>query len=232
MEPNYYAIIPANVRYDKALKPNAKLLYGEITALAQRDGYCWATNEYFAALYEVDHKTISRWISQLRECGYIGVELIPGDGNKRKITIDKIVTTYTQKSHEVVTKKSRGSDKKSTPIYESITINNTIKRESTALAFLEQNFASQLETFWMQSKSQIGADLEKFKLDFEDKVTIELANAKITWDGPALLARMRSFARNWIGNNAGKAVRQNGGYNNQQNNAAPAHGRLEIKRRA
>ena len=29
--PNYYAIIPANVRYAD-LKPNAKLLYGEITA--------------------------------------------------------------------------------------------------------------------------------------------------------------------------------------------------------
>lgn len=29
---SYYAIIPANVRYDKRLKPNTKLLYGEITA--------------------------------------------------------------------------------------------------------------------------------------------------------------------------------------------------------
>ena len=35
-EINYYAIIPANVRYDINLKPNEKLLYGEITALSNQ----------------------------------------------------------------------------------------------------------------------------------------------------------------------------------------------------
>lgn len=67
----YYAIIPANVRYDKDLVPNAKLLYGEITALCNEKGYCWATNQYFAELYNVSDRTIKNWISQLTDKGYI-----------------------------------------------------------------------------------------------------------------------------------------------------------------
>lgn len=71
IQKNYYAIIPADVRYDKRLKPLARLLYGEITALCNEKGYCWASNNYFAELYEVSDITISRYISELKEYGYI-----------------------------------------------------------------------------------------------------------------------------------------------------------------
>ena len=73
---SYYAIIPANVRYDKDLPPNAKLLYGEITALCNEKGYCWATNNYFASLYSVGKKSITRWISSLEKKCYITVEFV------------------------------------------------------------------------------------------------------------------------------------------------------------
>ena len=69
--PNYYAITPAEVRYDNNLKPNEKLLYGEITALTNKKGYCWATNKYFADLYGVKKNTVSKWMSNLEKNGYI-----------------------------------------------------------------------------------------------------------------------------------------------------------------
>ena len=79
---SYYAIIPANVRYDKRLTANAKLLYGEITALCNEQGYCWASNDYFASLYEVSKQSISHWIKQLCDFGYIKSDLIYEGGTK------------------------------------------------------------------------------------------------------------------------------------------------------
>ena len=79
---SYYAIIPANVRYDEKLNANAKLLYGEITALCNQEGYCWATNDYFSKLYSVSKTTISRWIKDLKDNGYISVEMVYKQGTK------------------------------------------------------------------------------------------------------------------------------------------------------
>ncbi|MDO5555209.1 MAG: helix-turn-helix domain-containing protein [Clostridia bacterium] len=79
---NYYAIIPATIRYDNELKPSEKLLYGEITALSNKEGYCFATNKYFASLYGVINGTVSRWISHLEQSDYIRIELIKNDKNQ------------------------------------------------------------------------------------------------------------------------------------------------------
>ncbi len=76
MEPNYYAVIPASVRYDNNLTANAKLLYGEISALSNKEGVCWATNTYFANLYNVKERVVTMWINQLIKNNYIESEII------------------------------------------------------------------------------------------------------------------------------------------------------------
>ena len=79
-KPNYYSIIPANVRYDNELKDKAKLLYGEITSLSDKFGYCYASNKYFARLYDVTPTTISLLLKNLIDKGYITstIEYKPG----------------------------------------------------------------------------------------------------------------------------------------------------------
>lgn len=88
--PNYYSVIPAKVRYDKELKANEKLLYGEISALSNKNGYCNAGNTYFAELYGVHKKTISEWVTHLKNKGYIEVEIVYEDKKivERRIYIE------------------------------------------------------------------------------------------------------------------------------------------------
>ena len=92
-EPNYYAIIPADVRYDKELKDKAKLLYGEICALSNKNGCCFASNSYFAQLYGVTNTTISLLVKELIDKGYLQSEIVYKDGTKeiehRYLTIIK-----------------------------------------------------------------------------------------------------------------------------------------------
>lgn len=79
---SYYAIVPANVRYDPNLCANSKLLYGEITALCNEKGYCWASNQYFADLYDVSKITVSRWVSSLEKRNYIRIDFTYKEDSK------------------------------------------------------------------------------------------------------------------------------------------------------
>ena len=144
---SYYAIIPANVRYDKDLAPNAKLLYGEITALCNEKGYCWASNQYFAELYGVSVLSVKRWVNSLVTKGYVYRTLTykpnSKEVDKRILSIDsgiKIDTTSVQKCYDPSIKNDTSSSiKNDTDNNTSInnTFNNTdiykeknIKKES------------------------------------------------------------------------------------------------------
>lgn len=108
-QPNYYAIIPANVRYDKKLTPNAKLLYAEVTALCNMNGRCTASNQYFADLYGVSIRSIQQWISKLVELGYLSSEITYKAGTKEiesrvlflpSVPGEEIITTPRKKLHD------------------------------------------------------------------------------------------------------------------------------------
>ena len=77
----------ADVRYDTRLSSTAKVLMVEISALTNKEGYAWATNQYFAETFNISKSQVSRIVRQLAECGYINVYLNPG--GDRYITITR-----------------------------------------------------------------------------------------------------------------------------------------------
>lgn len=122
--PSYWAVLPAQIRYDTSLPPNAKILYAEISALTNERGYCFADNAYFCQLYELSERTIIRLINALDNAGYIRIQDGGNGKTNRKIyaginpllSSDKNVS-----SSEEVTKMSVSSDKNVSSIY---SINN------------------------------------------------------------------------------------------------------------
>lgn len=122
LQSNYYAILPADVRYDPDLIPNAKLLYAEITALSNKTGYCWATNEYFARIYSTSKVSIIKWINQLEEKGYIEREIIYRDDTKE--IQSRCIRLKTTPSKENLT--TPGKEMLTTPGKEKFTQNNKL----------------------------------------------------------------------------------------------------------
>lgn len=128
--PSYYAIIPAFVRYSKELKANEKLLYGEITCLSNKTWECFASNAYFANLYWVEERQITRRVKWLSDMWFIKVYIDKNEGNKRYISIVSIKENTTdlpsKKTVPYRQKRPEGIDKKDhTPIDKKDGYNNT-----------------------------------------------------------------------------------------------------------
>ncbi len=138
-KPAYYAIIPATVRYDQRLTPNAKLLFGEITALCHQEGYCWAGNQYFADLYDVSKTSISTWIGNLKDAGHITVEMNYKEGSKH--ILNRYIRILGEGIQENLTTPTR---KLEHPIQENLRDNNTVNTTNN----ITVNSVGDFDSFW------------------------------------------------------------------------------------
>lgn len=115
----YYSIIQSKILYNKELKANEKLLYAMITSLACKEGYCFATNNYFAEELGVHPKTISSWISDLREKNYLKIDIVRNENKQiiqRKIYINDVPYPlnngyqYQSKNGQAINQKMEGNN--------------------------------------------------------------------------------------------------------------------------
>lgn len=88
MKPSYFTVIPAYVRYNKNLSFFDIVLFGEIVALSNMLGYCYATNKYFEDLFGLSEMTIRRSISTMVKLGILSISIDQAKGNERRIMID------------------------------------------------------------------------------------------------------------------------------------------------
>lgn len=71
----FWIVIPDTVLSDDSIPANAKLLYGRISAMTSRRGYCWASNAQLAEAAKMSPDSVSRLVSTLQKAGHIRLEL-------------------------------------------------------------------------------------------------------------------------------------------------------------
>lgn len=200
--PNYFGILPANVRYDNDLRPNAKLLYSELTCLTSKEGYCFASNNYFAELYGVDPSAISKWIKQLADKGYISVEYIYNgkECKERRIAINQQVLP---KEQEGIAKSQEGycqKNKDNNTSINNINNNNTSNMASAEKAPINP-FILKDSSNWYLSKDlylQFKETYSNLDVDFQlKKMQMWLISNPVKRKTPK---GMIKFINNWLSN--------------------------------
>ena len=217
MQQSYYAIIPAEVRYS-AIKPNAKLLFGELTALSNKHGYSFASNNYFAELYSVSKNTISLWIKELIDAGFVSSQLIK---DKNQIIERRIYITF--KSDTIIKNDERGIIKNDE--YNKTSINNikkniNINERKFNFKFLiwdlkeiSIEIKNEFFNYWSEanhSNTKMKFELEK-TWDLEKRINRWISNSK-KWTRPEQKSKVEMAISNHQ-----KALKMIQNYNNNTN---------------
>jgi DNA-binding MarR family transcriptional regulator len=183
----YYAIIPANVRYSN-IPASAKLLYGEITALSNQEGYCWATNNYFAKLYGVTKGTVSVWIQKLKKEGFITIEV---QRNELKQVVKRKVS--------IVKKNDRGIME----MNEDNIKNKNIKKENILLGLSKRLNTLTKEVMGSDCTIEMGKNFLEYWTELNKSQTKMRFEMEKTWDTKRRLGRWEQNQKNW-GSGKGK----------------------------
>ena len=190
-KPNYYAVIPADVRYSKKLTPNSKLLYAEITALCNMNGKCTASTQYFCNLYEVSKVSIQKWLKILEDNQYIDRVNIYRVGSKE--IVSRVITLRNNPSKE--------------KFADNTTINNTNLTDSNKKAFFKKPKLDEVKNYCILRKNNI--DAEAF-IDFYESKNFMIGKNKMkdwkaavrTWERrekgtPQTMSKLDSQINEW-----------------------------------
>lgn len=168
----------ADVRYDSRLSSTAKVLMVEISALTNKEGYAWATNQYFAETFGISKSQVTRIIRQLAECGYINVYLNPG--GDRYITItrnDRPVPSGFKKDY---TKKDESKTTKDEMLDEVTQVDDLVVNTDTDVdtsGVTMRKLTNTEYSEWMSRNEKVGnTDRRGYIVDQEvsDKIALEI----------------------------------------------------------
>jgi biotin operon repressor len=102
----YFSLIPSGVLQNPEISDGAKLTYALILGLANRNGYCFASNAYLASNRGMSESGVRKHVSELKIHGCIELEY--NQRNDRRI-IPIITPSSQEKSLKASKNKQYGS---------------------------------------------------------------------------------------------------------------------------
>jgi hypothetical protein len=128
---SYYMVIPAPV-WNAEITAKAMILYGHVSVLAKKEGYCFANNKYFERVMKMSSSTVQRCFVELESSGLIRRELIYKEGSKevdtRKIYIFEHSSIIKPDNRPIITEDNRSvvsDDQDNSTRVNSTSINRT-----------------------------------------------------------------------------------------------------------
>ena len=149
---NYYVIIPEKILHNNKLSPFARLIYGELLALANINGFAWISNKKLAEKYDVTTRTITQAVSALEAENLLMTKLIYKPNSKEVERREIYFNAPMENNFMGVSKKSSIPYRKNLlyPIEKNFqdnnTVNNTINNNNNnsdiqeLINFYEGNF--------------------------------------------------------------------------------------------
>lgn len=175
-----YAICLNQWALDKEIKNELGLLL-IISSLCAEKGYCYAGNNYFAELFEIDESMVSKKIKKLESKGYIKIEYskVGNVVSSRIIRLSKMTTAVVKNDKENIT-----------------SIN---KKETNNINIISKERNS--NRFKKPTKSDIDTYARENNLLIDSEYFIDYYESKGWLVGKSPMKNWKSAVRNWCRNN-------------------------------
>jgi len=143
----YYCVIPHYILEDEDLTDKTKLVYGEISSLVNKEGYCFAKDSHFEKIFKARKRTIQSCIKQLKDKGYISVIYEGKGGSIRKIylTQKSAGNDIKCKNLQETTQKSAGNNGHNNVYNNTIYNNKNANASHKNIKFSQEEYLKKME---------------------------------------------------------------------------------------
>ena len=121
-----FITVSIEIMHDKSLNQSQKFMLAEIEQLCSLEHGCFASNKHFSELIGITKENVSRNLNDLKDMGYINIEIENGSRNHTRIvTLTNLVRPPYQNSKTPLLKRQETK--------ENIQNNKTINKDATLI---------------------------------------------------------------------------------------------------